>query len=229
MKRNIKVKLAVILMSAFAILLLTMLFMPFDKTAAFRADDFQYSMDYVKELSQIPVLSQETSYTCNIASMAIVKTYLGFETTEQGVRSDLNLLRHNTGMLPNEYLKYANEAFEPLSYSVTLVCPRSEAEILNVISASLERNLPVVIFYLAKDDWNEPHYNTHYAVIYGIDIKNALVKISNPYGYLQQLSFVELFDGLAFSSYKAEPLLFRLGRRLGVVKSNSIFLFKNIQ
>ncbi len=229
MKAHPKVKLAVLSLLFLAVLLLAMLFMPFEETAAFNADDYHYGMAYSKQLPHIPVLSQETGYTCYAVSMAIVKTYLGAETTEQDLRSELALSERTGGMLPNAYLDYAGKAFQPLNCSVALVNPTSETEILNAISASLELSLPAVIFYSAKDDWNEPHYNTHYAVVYGIDMKNEVVSISNPYGYLEQLSFAELFDGLDFVSYKAEPLLFRLGRRFGVIKKNSIILFEKVR
>ncbi len=228
MNTKTKVRLAVILPVLLVAILIAVFFMPFNKTRAFTADEFHYDLDYSKELANIPILAQKTGYTCNVVSMAIVETYLGIETTERDLRSGLNLLEHAEGMLPNEYLEYANEAFAMLSYSVALANPTSEAEILNVISASLERDLPAVIFYSAKDDWNKPHYNTHYAVIYGIDMKNKTVKISNPYGYLEELSFAELYEGLDFTSYKAQPLLFRLGRRVGMIKNNNVFVLESI-
>ena len=216
----------VVILIVFIILSSAMFFMPFSKTKTFAASDYRYGLDFHKELDGIPIMSQETGYTCYAVSMAIVKNCFGVETTENGLRSDLGLLNRSTGMLPKKYLTYAKKIFEPLSYSVSLVNPTSQAEIMNVISDSLESGLPVVIFYSAKDDWNKPHDNTHYAVIYGLDMKNEIVKTSNPYGYLEELSFVELYDGLDFTSYKAMPFSFRLARKVGIVKSNNIFVFE---
>jgi len=207
---------------------LAMFFMPFRKTKTFVASDYRYGLDYHKELDGIPIMSQETGYTCYAVSMVIVENCFGFETTENSLRSDLGLTNRSTGMLPKDYLTYAKKIFEPQTYSVSLLNPTSQAEILNVISDSLESGLPVVIFYSAKDDWNEPHYNTHYSVIYGIDMKNEIAKTSNPYGYLEELSFTELYDGLDFTSYKAMPFAFRLARKAGIVNSNNIFVFEKI-
>ena len=224
-----KTRIAVVLIMAITVLVLfAILFIPSRKTETFVASNYRYPLDYFNELDDIPIFSQETGYTCYIVSMAIVKNYLGFETTEHQLRNDLDLLERSKGMLPNEYLVYAKKVFAPLSFSVSLVNPISQAEILNLISDSLENDLPVVIFYSAKDDWNKPHYNTHYAMVYGIDMKKGLVKISNPYGYLEELSFEELYNGLDFTSYEAEPLLFWLGRKIGRVSKNNIFVFEKI-
>lgn len=216
------------ILSVFA-LFLVLFFVPFRKTQLFVADEYKFASNYAKELSGIPILSQQTAYTCNVVSMAIVKQYLGFQTSEQDIRSELELLNHSQGMLPNQYLEYANTLFAPLGYGVSLVNPTSQTEILNIISDSLENNLPVVIFYSAKDDWNLPYDNTHYSVVYAIDMESEMVKVSNPYGYLQELPFTDLFDGLSFTSYQDEPLIFRLGRKVGMIKSNSIFLFGKIE
>ena len=182
--------------------------------------------EYAVQLDDFPVMAQETAYTCNIVSMAIVMNYLGGTKTERDLRHELALQDHSTGMLPSEYLDYANQAFESLSLSATLVNPTSQAEILNVISQSLENEMPVVILYSAPDDWNKPHYNTHYSVIYGIDMNAKTVKISNPYGYSQDITFPELFEGLEYSNYVAEPFLFRLRRRVGMIDVNNIFIFR---
>ena len=113
-----------------------------------------------------------------------------------------------------------------MSYSVSLLNPTSQTEILNIITESLENGLPVIFFYSAPDDWNKPKYNTHYGVIFGIDMSKQTVKISNPYGYLEELSFTELFEGMSFQSYESEPFLFHLGRIFGYVKSNNIFVLE---
>ena len=129
-------------------------------------------------------------------------------------------------MLPGEYLSYANMALNPIGCSVSLLNPQSEAEILNIITASLTDGLPVAFFYSAVDDWNKPHYNTHYGIIYGIDIEQKIVKLSNPYGYLDELSFEELFAGLTFQNYESEPFTHLMSRKVGYIKSNNIFVLK---
>lgn len=207
-----------------AILLLFAWHAPFPRTEAFRPEDYRYGASYRAELEDIPVMAQSTAHTCAAVSMAIVGTHQGQDATEEGLLTALGLAERGTGMLPGAYLHCANEALAPLSAS--LVNPTSRAEILNVISGSLEAGMPVVIFYAAPDDWNPPHHNTHYAVVYGIDVERGAVKLSNPYGYLEELSFEALYEGLDFTSYAGEPLSFRLARRVGMVKGNNLFVFE---
>ena len=206
--------------------LLVMFFAPLSTTKAFDASEYNYDLKYTAELDGMSVMSQRTEYTCFVVSMAIVRNYLGLETTEDGLRNELNVMDRNEGMMPGEYTSYFNKALEPLSYSASLVNPKSQAEILNVIIQSLMNGLPVVFLYSAMDDWNKPNYNTHYGVIYGIDMRKEIIKISNPYGYLQEIAFADMFEGLSFQSYESEPFMFRLGRKTGIIKENNLFVLE---
>ena len=183
---------------------------------------------YYLELNDMPVMTQETGFTCFVVSMAIIRNHFNLETTENGLLSELDILNCKKGMLPSEYLLYANRAFKPLSYSVNLINPTEQKEIIDTIVASLTNELPVIFFYSTIDDWNKPNYNTHYGVIYGINIKTKMIKISNPYGYLEEISYADLFDGLSFQNYEQAPFLFRLGRLTGYIKTNSIFTLESI-
>ena len=202
-------------------------FLPFDTTKEFRANDYRFASDHSVELDGMPVMSQETDFTCFAVSMAVVRNYFGLETTEDCLLGELDMRSRKGGMLPREYISQVNKALGPLPYAVSLLNPTSQTEILNTITESLENGLPVIFFYSAPDDWNKPKYNTHYGIIYGIDMRNKIIKISNPYGYFEELSFVELFEGLSFRSYKSEPFLFRLGRIFGYIKANNVFVLES--
>jgi len=212
------------------LLLLSIIIFPFSTTKSFSAEDYIFDLDFCVELEDdIPVMSQTTNFTCFAVSMAIVRNYFSLETTEESLLHELDMLHLNEGVLPRDSLSYANKAFSPLSFSVSMLNPTSQAEILNIVTESLVNGLPVIFFYSAVDDWNKPEYNTHYGVIYGIDMSEQIVKISNPYGYLEEISFTELFEGLSFQSFESEPLLFRLGRMVGYIKPNNILVLeKNV-
>ena len=204
-----------------------LVFLPIDTTKKFKINEYRFASDYYIELEDMPVMSQETDFTCFVVSMAIVRNFFDLETSENSLLIELEMLNLNEGILPREYISYVNKALDPLSYSVSLINPKSQTEILNTITESLENGLPVIFFYAAPDDWKKPEYNTHYGIIYGIDMRNKIVKISNPYGYFEELSFVELFEGLSFQSFNKEPFLFHLGRIFGYVKSNNIFVLES--
>jgi hypothetical protein len=193
-------------------------------TAEFSPDDFQYGVNYRAELANIPTVAQETDHTCYAAALVIVKNYLGAATTEDELLSQLGLSDRAQGMLPNEFATYASKALEPMNVSVTQAHPDSPAEALNLIADSLEQGFPTIVFYAAEDDWHRPHFNTHYAVVYGLDLANQELKLSNPYGYVETLSFAEFFAGLDFSNYQDEPFGFRLARLVGMVDTNTVFI-----
>lgn len=212
------------------LLLLSYMFLfPFPETKHYAADDLLYGREYAVELDHIPVIAQETSYTCNVASLAIIMNYLGDSVSEQSLRNTLGVQDRQDGMLPHVFLNYGNEALLPLSYSISLSNPTSQADILNTISQSLFNGLPVLIYYSTPDAWNPPAYNTHYSVVYGIDMKKEVVKLSNPYGFLEELSLEQFFACLSFESYEDEPFLHHMGRKVGYIKMNNIFTLQQVQ
>lgn len=200
--------------------------MPFRETEKFSSSEYNFNDNYELKLNDIPVISQQTSYTCGATSLAIVKNKLGYESSEQSILNELDLLESTSGMLPNKYLENANKIFNPINYNVILKNTKSDSETLNIISSSLENKLPVAAMISTQDDWDKPNFNTHYVVVYGIDMKNKVVNISNPYGYLEELSFEKFFDGLDFSNYEMQPLEFKLARKVGIIKTNNLFLLK---
>lgn len=226
-KKKYRVRISVIL-SFVIIAAVIIILLPFDITRKFDENEYNYDLDTFIELSNIPVFSQETDHTCYAVSMVIAMYYLGSPTVESEFIEELGLQDRDSGMIPNEWITLANQAFNPIGYSVTQLNPMSETEILNIVTESLFDDLPVIFYYSAVDDWHKPNYGTHYSVIFGIDMTNETIKISNPYGYLEDLSFVDFFDGLTFRSYKSESFPHLMGRKVGYIKSNSLFNFNKI-
>ena len=226
MRKKEKRNTIVVVISLVLILSLSFLLLPINTTKAFVSDEYKYGADFSIELEDVPVYAQQTAYTCYAVSMVIVKNYLGADTDEQTLLAESGQQERNTGMLPQEYLSFAAQALERLPYTIVLHNPKSETEILNMVTSSLKEGLPVIFFYAALDDWNRPNYNTHYGVIYGIDMGSEIVKLSNPYGYLEELPFVDFFAGLAFKNYAAEPFIYRIGRIINYIKSNNLFLLE---
>ncbi|MDR2957296.1 MAG: C39 family peptidase [Coriobacteriales bacterium] len=202
--------------------------LPFDTTKRFDAAEYNYAIDTIVQLDGVPVFTQETNHTCYATSMVVVENYLGVDTTESALLNELSLQNRDTGLIPNEYISHANRAFNPLGYSVSLVNPKSEAMALNIITASLLDGLPVVFYYSVIDDWNKPQFNTHYSVIFGIDMKSQTLMLSNPYGYMEELSFTTFFEGLSFKGFEPESFMHLMGRKVGLIRSNNLFVFSSI-
>lgn len=171
MSKRMKRAMTAITLTIGLTLILSFSILPIDTTKQFDISEYSYEADFSVELEHMPVVAQQTGYTCYAVSMVIVRTYLGLETTENSLLTDFGLQDRGSGMIPREYLPLAQEALGALSYSITLSNAKSETEILNLITGSLTEGLPVIIYYSTLDDWNKPRYYTHYGVIYGVDME----------------------------------------------------------
>jgi hypothetical protein len=182
---------------------------------------------YEKKLKGISVFKQEYSYSCNVTALAVVKRFIGYNVDETALRKLLKLEDRKKGMLPHEFIDYAKEAFSDTPYSVVQKNFNSQEEIMDQIISSLESDLPIIMYYSTINDWDKPNYDTHYSVIYGISFKRRIIYISNSYGYLQELSFDEFFEGLSYENYKKEPFLHQFARWMKIIKLSTLFFLAN--
>lgn len=199
------------------------------KQAAYADENHAYGNNYSKTLENMPVVAQETAYTCGPASMVVVHTYLGQAITENAVRQAIGTADKEGGMLAKKYAAYSNQLYAPLGYSLAQKNPKSKAEIINTIGDSLADDLPVVLLFSTENAWNKPQYDTHYSVIYGLDTGKQTVQIVNVYGYAEELTFDELYAGLNFSNFPQKPLSLRLGIFAGAVQENTLFILEKAE
>ena len=215
--------LALVVVSAVVVLLL-----PTGTTEQFDAGAYDFAPDTVLVLDGVPVVAQQTDHTCWAASLIMETSFLGADMSEEEVIDRLGLQSRTSGLLPNAFLTQANNLLTPLGYSVSLLNPDSEAGILNIVTGSLRDGLPVIIYFTSVDDWHRPSFGTHYSVVYGINMMDETVNVSNAYGYDEVMPFAELFDSLSYRNYEAEPFPHLLGRKVGYIKSNNLFVLTQI-
>jgi hypothetical protein len=175
-------------------------------------------------LGGVVARTQHYPYSCSLAAMSVVGQYLAAATDEDVIRKELRLENRNKGMLPGEFLEYSNELFNKYGYRVSLENKKTPDEIFKAIIASLERRLPVIMYYSTINAWDRKNYDTHYSVIYGVNTVARTVKVSNAYGFLEELTFEEFLAGLNFSNYNGEPFVHVLGRVFGIIGKNNLFI-----
>jgi uncharacterized protein YvpB len=180
--------------------------------------------DAVISLPEFPTVTQQTNHTCWAASLVAVSRYLGNHVTENELVSGLGYQSRNQGFLPNSFTSVAYATLNPMGYEVSQVNPASKSEILNAITVSLQSGMPVIIYYSTLKEWQPPNFDTHYSVIFGIDTASEIVRVSNPYGYQEDMPFSDLFDKLAFRNYGREPFGHRFARTIGLVSANNLFI-----
>ena len=91
---------------------------------------------------------------------------------------------------------------------------------LKEIYGSLKKGNPVVIEWAAKykEEWT-----LHFSVITAIDIKNDVVTIYNPYGYIENIKVDEFLNRTSFNAYQNMPIFLNFGFAYGAFGKNTIF------
>jgi hypothetical protein len=67
------------------------------------------------------------------------------------------------------------------------------------IHSSLMKENPVVVFFGAPNPYNEPYYDLHGSVVYGIDIMSDRILIANAYGYSEEITLAEFMNRMSYS------------------------------
>jgi hypothetical protein len=190
--------------------------------------DFVFSNDSII-LSNVKAVKQEYSYSCGPTSLTIMYNYIVGIATEKEIKKIIGTEDRQHGMLPNEYIDYANRLFNPEGYIVHLVNASTNNEVMNTIVNYLKEGMPIAIYYSTTNDWDKPNYDTHYSVIYGIDIERQIIYLANSYGYNEEITITELINGLAFTNYKNEPIMHKFARLVGIIKKNNLIVLDHIR
>jgi hypothetical protein len=173
-------------------------------------------------LPDFPVRKQDTPFTCGLCSMSLVSTYLGHSIEENEIPPSL-LLRLAKGFPPADFPTGLRKLLP--GYDVELTSLPSE-KIPGVLRKQLENGLPVPILFATPNDFKPENIVIHYSVVTALDPENATVTLSNPFGYLQNLSLKALLEQMAFLNFPRKPFTTRLALFLGALKPNTLFLIQ---
>ena len=143
------------------------------------------------------------------------------EITEQSLYNKYGKVVTSTGKSFEEEM---NKQFP--EYKTTMYKYLKNNELIDKVYDSLNQGIPVPFEWAAKyqDKWT-----LHYSLVIGMDIKNDIVIIANPYGDTERISLKEFLNRTSFEAYEDMPLLFKLGFSFGIFEKNTIFIAeKNI-
>ena len=93
--------------------------------------------------------------------------------------------------------------------------------LIDKVYESLSNEIPVPFEWSAKykDEWT-----LHYSLIIGIDIPKNVITITNPYGYIEEITIEEFINRTSFESYENMPIFLKLGFAFGIFEKNTIFI-----
>ena len=146
----------------------------------------------VIELDHISIKAEPDSTSCGITTVAVMSNF--FNNTDYEP-SDLMEKYHSKGN--TDFLELLQK--ELPGRTVVFHSNGTDAEMLQDIHASLNNNKPVFILFAAPNPYNEPYYDSHGSVVYGINLDHETVTIANSYGYREEISFVDFLNRMSFT------------------------------
>ena len=142
------------------------------------------------------------------------------EITEKALYDKYGSVITSTGKAFEEEM---NKQFP--NYKVTMYKYLKNTELIDKVYESLDKGIPVPFEWAAK---YEEEWTLHYSLVIGMDVKNDIVTIVNPYGYTEKISIKEFLNRTSFESYENMPIFFKLGFAFGIFEKNTIFIAEKI-
>lgn len=175
--------------------------------------DEKYQQSYL--IDNIDVIKQDVS--CGYAVIELFARWNNnFDLTENSLYDEYGKVVTSTG---KSFEKEMNKQFS--DYTTTMYKYLKSSELIDKVYNSLTNGIPVPFEWAAK---YENTWTLHYSLIIGIDIASDKITISNPYGYLEEISIDEFIGRTSFKAYEKMPLFLKLGFAFGIFEKNTIFI-----
>jgi len=143
-------------------------------------------------LDNISIKKQPDSSTCGITAVTVMSNYYNNTNYEA---NDLIAKYNSKGTTDVTELLQK----ELPGRSITVKSNVTNDEMIRDIHASLKDNNPVVIYFGAPNPYNEPYYDSHGSVVYGINLDSETITIANSYGYEEEISLVDFLNKMSFA------------------------------
>lgn len=168
------------------------------------------------EIDGIELVTQHVS--CGYASIEMVSSFYGAKVTEDDLDAKNKSISTSS---TNGFLKEINASI-PAKTFIKKTYLKNDVMIKEIYE-SLKNGNPVVIEWAAlyEDIWT-----LHFSVVSGLDIKNDLVTIYNPYGYIENITINEFLNRTSFKAYDNIPLFLNFGFAFNAFSKNTIFYAK---
>jgi hypothetical protein len=170
------------------------------------------------ELDNIFVLKQPNSTSCGITTIAIASNY--FNNTNYSVNDYVE--KYTTGSSSGGDMKDWLQREMP-ERSILYKENVTAEEMIRDIHASLDNKNPVVIMFGAVNIYNEPYYDFHASLVYGINLDDETITIANAYGYIEEISLVDFLNRMSYTETSKYPFMQKISIRFFQSK-NAYFL-----
>jgi len=176
----------------------------------------------VIELDNISIKTQPNAYTCGMTTVTVVSNY--FNNADYEVNDLIKKYNASNGSNDNDMKKWLQGEL-PGRIIVHESNGTNENMIKNIHS-SLDNNNPVVIFFGAPNPYNEPYYDFHASLIYGINLDNETMTIANSYGYREEISLADFLNRMQYTEINKYPSVQQFQIKRNRQDRNAYFLIK---
>ena len=183
-----------------------------NKDYSYLKNDATYSQEH--EIEDVELVKQHIS--CGYATIEMMSNFYGNKVTED------ELSEKNGGAISTQTTNgFYNElkATIPDKQFVKYAFLENDA-FLKQICVSLANNNPVAIEWAAK---YEEEWTLHFSLVTGIDIKEDVVTVQNPYGYVEEESVEGFLSRTTFNAYENMPGFLNFGFAYGAFHKNALF------
>lgn len=189
---------------------------------AIRTNNIKVDYEYLKldvnyqdkvEVEGIELVTQKVS--CGYASIEMISTYYGSKVSEEDLDSKNKSISTSS---TKGFLKEINSSISTKTFIKREYLKNDT--LMKEIYESLKKGNPVVIEWAAK---YEEEWTLHFSVVTALDIKNDIVTIYNPYGYIENITIKEFISRTSFEAYSNMPIFLKFGFAFGAFGKNTIF------
>ena len=170
------------------------------------------------ELNHISVKKQPDAVTCGITAVTVMSNY--YNNTDYEA-NDLIAKHNSKGNTDGPELLRR----ELPGRNITFKSNGLNDEMIGDIHASLKSNNPVMVYFGAPNPYNEPFYDSHGSVVYGLNLDIETITIANSYGYREEISLVAFLNRMSYTERDKYTAAQRfLWKFIGVPKNQYIMV-----
>ena len=152
-------------------------------------------------LENVSAIPQPDGLSCGITTVTMMSNYYHHADLEATALIE----RYDTK--GNSYDDMISALREEIpGRAVTLRTNATDEEMIRDIHASLNGSDPVMISFGSRNPYNEPYYDFHASVVYGMDLERETITIANAYGYSEEVSLVDFLNRMSYTETKKYPL-----------------------
>lgn len=177
----------------------------------------------VIELDNIKIKAQPYNGVCGITSVTVVSNY--FNNTDYEAKDLIEKYNITSGGSNNDDMKKWLQE-EMHEKKIVHKSNGTNEEMIRDIHTSLYDNNPIVVSFGAPNPYNEPYYDFHSSIVFGINLDNETIIIANSYGYREEISLVDFFNRMSFTEIDKYPPVQQFSLKRNRMDKNDYFLIK---